>query len=81
MSQISLPGGIGTSIFGIGLFYPDGSPTQRIGIVPDIEVVQDFAAIQAGRDAQLDKALGIFGEFIRSLFSDLSREFSLIRNV
>ncbi|PHI19955.1 hypothetical protein CEQ90_10420 [Lewinellaceae bacterium SD302] len=62
VSQIILPGGIGTSISGIGVFYPDGSPTQRIGIVPDIEVVQDFAAIQAGRDAQLDMALEIIRE-------------------
>ena len=37
-SRIILPGGLATGISGIGVFYPDGSPTQRIGIVPDIEI-------------------------------------------
>lgn len=38
VSQFYLPGGISTMISGIGVYYPDGKETQRIGIIPDIEV-------------------------------------------
>ena len=38
VSEIYLPGGIYTMISGIGIYYPDGGETQRIGIVPDIEI-------------------------------------------
>ena len=38
VSFIPLPGGERTAISGIGVFYPDNRPTQRVGIVPDIEV-------------------------------------------
>src|SRR5690606_26548095 len=35
VSRILLPGGLQTLISGIGVYYPDGGQTQRIGIVPD----------------------------------------------
>jgi C-terminal processing protease CtpA/Prc len=38
VSRFLLPGGINTMITGIGVYYPDGRETQRIGIVPDIEI-------------------------------------------
>ena len=44
-------------ISGIGVFYPDMTPTQRIGIVPDIEVKQTIAGIRAGRDELLEAAI------------------------
>ncbi|MDX1539178.1 S41 family peptidase [Arsukibacterium sp.] len=56
-SGIILPGGHWTAISGIGVFYPDGTPTQRIGIVPDIEVKPTIAGIAAGRDEQLEAAI------------------------
>ena len=31
-------GDLVTHISGLGVYYPDGKPTQRIGIIPDIEV-------------------------------------------
>ena len=34
VSNIPLPGGLRTMISGIGVFYPDKGPTQRVGIVP-----------------------------------------------
>lgn len=40
VSLIYLPGGIKTYMSGIGVYYPDGRGTQRIGIIPDIEVKQ-----------------------------------------
>ena len=57
VSQIMLPGGLRTMISGIGVFYPDKRPTQRIGIVPDIEARPTIAGIRAGRDEVLEAAL------------------------
>ena len=44
-------------ISGIGVFYPDKRPTQRIGIVPDKEVKPTIAGIRAGRDEVLEAAM------------------------
>src|SRR5216684_3628196 len=44
-------------ISGIGVFYPDKKPTQRLGIVPDVEVRPTMAGIRAGRDEVLEEAL------------------------
>lgn len=59
VSTILLPGGLRTMISGIGIFYPDGTPTQRIGIVPDIEVKPTIQGIKEGRDELLEKAIEI----------------------
>ena len=42
---------------GLGVFYPDRRETQRIGIVPDIEVKPTIKGIQEGKDEVLDRAL------------------------
>ena len=57
VSPIALPGGVRAMISGIGVFYPDKRPTQRIGIVPDVEVRPTIAGIRAGRDEVLEEAL------------------------
>ena len=57
VSPIPLPGGLRAMISGIGVFYPDKKPTQRIGIVPDIEVKPTVQGIRAGRDEVLEAAL------------------------
>lgn len=59
VSQILLPGGILTKISGIGVYYPDGKETQRIGIVQDIEVKPTIKGIKEGRDEVLEKAIEI----------------------
>ncbi len=53
----SLPGGYGTGITGVGTYYPDGKETQRIGIIPDIEVKPTINGIKEGRDELLEKAV------------------------
>ena len=62
VSRIPLPGNVEGMISGIGVFYPDGRPTQRIGIVPDLVVTPTVAGIRAGRDEVLEagvsRALG-----------------------
>lgn len=57
VSRFSLPGSISTMISGIGVYYPDGSETQRVGIVPDIEVKPTIKGIREGRDELLEKAI------------------------
>jgi C-terminal processing protease CtpA/Prc len=57
VSSITLPGNISTRISGIGVYYPDGRETQRIGIVPDVEVKPTIQGIREGRDEVLEKAV------------------------
>lgn len=57
VSKIILPGNIETMISGIGVYYPDGRETQRIGIVPDVEVKPTIEGIKAKKDEVLDKAI------------------------
>ena len=54
VSRVPLPGGVEGMISGIGVFYPDRTPTQRIGIVPDLVVRPTIAGIRAGRDEVLE---------------------------
>lgn len=46
-----------TGFSGIGVYYPNKRETQRIGIVPDIEVKPTIKGIQEDRDEVLDRAL------------------------
>jgi len=57
ISAIHLPGGLRTHISGIGVFHPDRSPTQRVGIVPDVVVTPTVAGIRAGQDEVLEAGL------------------------
>jgi C-terminal processing protease CtpA/Prc len=59
VSRISLPGGLRTMISGIGIFYPDGTPTQRVGIVPHIYLKPTPADLRAGRDPVLERAVAV----------------------
>lgn len=63
VSPILLPGGLRTMISGIGVFYPDGSPTQKVGIVPDIEVRPTIKGIQEGKDEILERAVDLIKNF------------------
>ena len=57
VSGIPLPGGLRSMISGIGVFYPDKKPTQRVGIIPDLEVKPTLGGVRAGRDEILEAAL------------------------
>jgi C-terminal processing protease CtpA/Prc len=57
VSMIPLPGGLRTMFSGLGVFYPDRRPTQRVGIVPDLVVRPTLAGIRAGRDEVLEAAV------------------------
>jgi C-terminal processing protease CtpA/Prc len=59
VSRFSLPGGFTTMISGIGVYYPDNKETQRIGIIPDMEVKPTIQGIKAGKDEVLEKAVQV----------------------
>jgi C-terminal processing protease CtpA/Prc len=49
--------GYNTIFTGFGIFYPNKKETQRIGIVPDVEVKPTILGIQQGKDEVLDRAI------------------------
>jgi C-terminal processing protease CtpA/Prc len=59
VSPFILPGGIQTAISGIGIYNPDGSDTQRVGIIPDITVTPTIEAIKQNKDEVLEIAISL----------------------
>ena len=57
VTGIKIPGGITTAFSGHGIHYPDGKPTQGIGIVPDIPIAPTIKGIKEGRDEVLERAI------------------------
>ena len=62
VSEIMLPGGIRTIISGLGVFYPDGTPTQRVGVKIDKEVRPTIKGLKEGRDELLEAAKVVINE-------------------
>lgn len=54
---VTFPGGYSTYFSGLGVYYPDGTTTQRIGIIPDIEVKPTIEGIRSGKDEVFEKAM------------------------
>ncbi len=73
VSNFALPGGLSTMISGIGIFYPDGRPIQRLGILSDIEARPTIEGMRAGSDEVLETAIrqilgsGVADEEIRKM--------------
>ncbi|WP_341711835.1 S41 family peptidase [Erythrobacter sp.] len=57
VAQFSLPGGLFTAFSGIGVFYPDKTPTQQVGIRIDYPVHPTIEGVRTGGDEQLDVAI------------------------
>jgi hypothetical protein len=65
----------------LGIFYPDGTETQRIGIVPDSIVYPTPEGIRDGRDEILEKAMEIAGCALSVDVKDIEeRNFSIKPN-
>ena len=62
VSSIILPGGIQTAISGIGVIYPDGTESQRVGVKIDKVVKPTIAGVKAGRDELLEEAVRVISE-------------------
>lgn len=59
ITSFKLTNDLNTGFTSLGVYYPDNSPTQRVGIKIDIPVTPTRKGIAAGRDEVLDKALEI----------------------
>jgi C-terminal processing protease CtpA/Prc len=57
VTGIKIPGGIQTAFSGHGIHYPDGRPTQGIGIVPDIKISPTIKGIKENKDEVLERAI------------------------
>jgi C-terminal processing protease CtpA/Prc len=57
VSAVPLPGGVSSMISGIGVFYPDRTPTQRVGVTLDLRVEPTIAGVRADRDEVLEAAV------------------------
>ena len=62
VSPFELPGGLRTMISGIGVNYPDGRETQRVGVGVDVEMHPTRRGITEGRDELLEKAVALIRE-------------------
>ncbi|UTW61317.1 T9SS type A sorting domain-containing protein [bacterium SCSIO 12741] len=56
-ARIYLPGSGLTAATFLGTYYPDYTPTQRVGIIPDYEVRPTIQGIRNGRDEVMEFAL------------------------
>lgn len=56
VSAIKLPGNISTMISGLGVYYPDGTETQRKGVKINKVVKPTIKGIKEGRDELLESA-------------------------
>lgn len=55
----ALPGDLTTSMTGLSVYNPDGTPTQRVGLEPDVYFVPTIEQIESGTDALLDEAVAL----------------------
>lgn len=63
VTEIPLPGGYTTYMSSLGVYYPDGRETQRIGIIPNIYVKQTIKGVKSGKDEILHRAI----EYVKTL--------------
>lgn len=66
---VTVPGDYQLYFSGLGVYYPDDTPTQRYGVLPDVLVQQTVADLRIGQDTQLNKAVSIIasGQNIQEL--------------
>lgn len=56
-NKFNLPGGFDTMFTGLGIYYPDGTQTQRVGIKIDITIKPTIEGIRNGKDEFLEYAI------------------------
>ncbi len=61
VKPVIMPGGMIAFFSGEDIRHADGRQLQRIGLVPDVVAKPTIAAIRAGRDEVLERALNFLG--------------------
>jgi C-terminal processing protease CtpA/Prc len=62
VTRTVLPGGIVVNFSGQSVRNADGSPLQRVGILPDIPSQPTLAGVRAGRDEVLERAVSFLSK-------------------
>lgn len=62
VSLVTLPCGTRTYITGVGVYYPDGTETQKVGIIPNIVITPTIKGIREGKDEVLNKAINLINK-------------------
>lgn len=65
---------------GLGVYMPDGTNTQKVGIAVDVESLPTRLKMMAGRDAVLEKGLWVAGCFVSDIESIWSNELTIFPN-
>lgn len=61
-TRFNLFAGFKTKVSGVGIFYPDGTETQRKGVKIDIEVKRTLKGVSDGKDEILERAIEFVNE-------------------
>ena len=59
VTKFKLPGDVEMWMTGLGVYYPDGSNLQRVGVKIDEFIKPTISGIKAGRDELLERAIEI----------------------
>lgn len=59
VTEFTLPGGIKSRFSGLGVYYPDGRQTQRVGVHIDQQVEQTVQDLIDGKDTVLEAAIAL----------------------
>jgi hypothetical protein len=78
VSTISIPGGFLFRFSGLGVFYPDFQPTQRIGIIPDFVARPTARGVRDGVDEVLAKAVKL--ALGKNISSQTARQIASVEN-
>ncbi|MBS1665350.1 MAG: hypothetical protein JST68_30180 [Bacteroidetes bacterium] len=62
VSYLWFPGNVLTMISGLGIYYPDGGETQRVGVRIDVPMKVTVKGLQEGRDEFLEAAIRMIRE-------------------
>lgn len=65
-TDLELVGGFKTAISGMGIFYPDKTEIQRVGIQPHIVVKPSIESIVAGKDEAFEEAINLLTDYDES---------------
>lgn len=63
VSFVTLPWGIKTAFSGLGIYYPDGTGTQQVGIKIDINCKPTIEGIKNIKDELLEKAIDVINNY------------------
>ena len=59
IALFKLPGDVSAVFSGLGVFYPDGTQTQRVGIKINTIITPTLKAVREGKDELIERAVSL----------------------